>query len=134
VVDTAASGSKQRPAGPPPPPPPPGRGLQPTGEYITDNGKVEKGMPVEATEVQVGKDQKLLATERALWAFRAQVRANAQNSTALRELLLGLTQEQRAQLWTVYDKNHYLGDDAPLDPRTKLKLKFMMEELAKTGV
>jgi hypothetical protein len=51
------------------------------------NGKVEKGMPVEATEVQVGRDQK-----------------------------------------------HCLGDDAPLDPKTKLKLKFMIEELAKTGV
>lgn len=78
-------------------------------KVLADDGKVEKGVPAGETE--------------------AQVRENAKNPKALRELLLKLTKEERAQLWTVYDKNQYLGDDAPLDQETKLTLKFMIKEL-----
>ncbi len=103
--------------------------LVPRGVQITDDGHVQLGSPPPEISDNLEEPEETLAGERFLWSCEEYIQQNANDPSALRQLLTLLTFKQRLDLRDAYVSNAYLGEDKTRDDKRKKLVLGLIEEI-----
>lgn len=103
--------------------------LKPTGEHVTNDGRVVKEATPLDVEESLEPAQENLMNERFLWACQDYIVEHASDVDGLRDLLTILPRHKRSELKEAYEGGVYLGESSQLAPAVKKRVLDLIDDI-----